>query len=90
MMIMFQAHYRGEAAIIANECKTDVISNFRVMDMAGRWGRTPLVPYSETLLYKLKIIEAVALQEYQVLEMTVLPKGDEKKVVLSIRVQNDD
>ena len=45
----------GEAAIIANECKTKVISNFRVMDMAVGGEGAPLVPYSETLLYSEKI-----------------------------------
>ena len=72
----------GEAAIIANECKTDVISNFRVMDMAVGGEGAPLVPYSETLLYG-EDHQAVALQNIGGIgNVTVLPKkGDEKKVI---------
>lgn len=72
----------GEAAIIANECKTKVISNFRVMDMAVGGEGAPLVPYSETLLYS-EENQAVALQNIGGIgNVTVLPKkGDTKKVI---------
>ena len=72
----------GEAAIIANECKSKVISNFRVMDMAVGGEGAPLVPYSETLLYSEKN-QAVALQNIGGIgNVTVLPKkGDTKKVI---------
>ena len=72
----------GEAAIIANECKTKVISNFRVMDMAVGGEGAPLVPYSETLLYS-EENQAVALQNIGGIgNVTVLPKkGDIKKVI---------
>ena len=72
----------GEAAIIANECKTKVISNFRVMDMAVGGEGAPLVPYSETLLYG-EENQAVALQNIGGIgNVTVLPKkGDTKKVI---------
>ena len=72
----------GEAAIIANECKTDVISNFRVMDMAVGGEGAPLVPYSETLLYG-EDHQSVALQNIGGIgNVTVLPKkGDTKKVI---------
>ena len=72
----------GEAAIIANECKTKVISNFRVMDMAVGGEGAPLVPYSETLLYS-EENQAVALQNIGGIgNVTVLPKkGDSKKVI---------
>lgn len=72
----------GEAAIIANECKSKVISNFRVMDMAVGGEGAPLVPYSETLLYG-EENQAVALQNIGGIgNVTVLPKkGDTKKVI---------
>ncbi|MFR7591640.1 MAG: anhydro-N-acetylmuramic acid kinase AnmK [Longibaculum sp.] len=41
----------GEAAILAYELQTTVISNFRVMDMAAGGQGAPLVPYSEYILY---------------------------------------
>ena len=72
----------GEAAITANECKTKVISNFRVMDMAVGGEGAPLVPYSETLLYS-EENQAVALQNIGGIgNVTVLPKkGNTKKVI---------
>lgn len=51
----------GEAAIIAYECQVDVISNFRVMDMAAGGEGAPLVPYSEEVLYR-QDNEFIALQ----------------------------
>lgn len=41
----------GEPAIIAYDHHTQVISNFRVMDMAAGGEGAPLVPYSEYILY---------------------------------------
>lgn len=72
----------GEAAIIANECRTTVISNFRVMDMAVGGEGAPLVPYSEYLLYADEN-QAVALQNIGGIgNVTFLPKkGDFTKVI---------
>lgn len=72
----------GEAAIIANECRTTVISKFRVMDMAVGGEGAPLVPYSEYLLYADKN-QAVALQNIGGIgNVTFLPKkGDFTKVI---------
>ena len=72
----------GEAAIIANECKTKVISNFRVMDMAVGGEGAPLVPYSEYVLYADEN-QAVALQNIGGIgNVTFLPKkGDFTKVI---------
>lgn len=41
----------GESAIIAYECHCQVLSNFRVMDMAAHGEGAPLVPFSEYCLY---------------------------------------
>lgn len=72
----------GEAAIIANECRTTVISNFRVMDMAVGGEGAPLVPYSEYVLYADEN-QAVALQNIGGIgNVTFLPKkGDFTKVI---------
>ena len=72
----------GEAAIIANECRTTVISNFRVMDMAVGGEGAPLVPYSEYVLYA-DDNQAVALQNIGGIgNVTFLPKkGDFNKVI---------
>ena len=72
----------GEAAIIANECRTTVISNFRVMDMAVGGEGAPLVPYSEYLLYADEN-QAVALQNIGGIgNVTFLPKkGNFTKVI---------
>ncbi|MGL5915621.1 MAG: anhydro-N-acetylmuramic acid kinase AnmK [Culicoidibacterales bacterium] len=42
----------GEPSIIAYECQTPVVSNFRSMDIAAKGQGAPLVPYSEFLLYR--------------------------------------
>ena len=72
----------GEAAIIANECRSTVISNFRVMDMAVGGEGAPLVPYSEYVLYADEN-QAVALQNIGGIgNVTFLPKkGDFTKVI---------
>ena len=42
----------GESAIIAEETKTMVVSDFRTRDMAVNGQGAPIVPYSEFVLYR--------------------------------------
>lgn len=44
----------GEPSVLAYEFNTNVISNFRVMDMAAGGQGAPLVPFSEYILYSEK------------------------------------
>lgn len=51
----------GEASLIAYHHNVDVISDFRVMDMAANGEGAPLVPFSEYILYH-SDIKNIALQ----------------------------
>lgn len=65
----------GESAVIAYQCKTQVIDDFRVMDMAAGGEGAPLVPFSEYILYGSES-ESIALQNIGGIgNVTVLPKG---------------
>lgn len=63
----------GEPAIIAYETGIQVVSNFRVMDMAAGGEGAPLVPYSEFVLYG-QNNENIALQNIGGIgNVTVIP-----------------
>ncbi len=62
----------GEAAVIAYESKIQVISNFRVMDMAAGGQGAPLVPFSEQILYGQTQQRTVCLNLGGIANITVL------------------
>lgn len=65
----------GEAAIIAYETKTKVVSNFRTMDIAAGGEGAPLVPHSEFILYNHKQ-KNIALQNIGgIANVTVIPNS---------------
>lgn len=65
----------GEPAILAYDHHTQVISNFRVMDMAAGGEGAPLVPYSEFILYG-NDQKSIALQNIGgISNVTFLKKG---------------
>lgn len=64
----------GEAAVIAYQTGVQVISNFRVMDMAAGGQGAPLVPFSESILYGQTDKRTVLLNLGGIANITVLDK----------------
>jgi anhydro-N-acetylmuramic acid kinase len=65
----------GDAATIAYECKTTVVSNFRAGDIAAGGDGAPLVPYIDYLLYRSKE-KSIALHNIGgIANTTILPKN---------------
>ncbi|KEI34606.1 anhydro-N-acetylmuramic acid kinase [Francisella sp. W12-1067] len=65
----------GDAATIAYECKTTVVSNFRAADIAAGGGGAPLVPYVDYLLYRDKNKSRALHNIGGIANTTVIPKG---------------
>ena len=65
----------GDAATIAYECKTTVVSNFRAGDIAAGGDGAPLVPFVDYLLYRSKD-KSIALHNVGgIANTTILPRN---------------
>ncbi|KPL58658.1 anhydro-N-acetylmuramic acid kinase AnmK [Rossellomorea vietnamensis] len=65
----------GEPSVIAYRTRTQVVSNFRSMDMAAGGEGAPLVPYTEFLLYRKKDGGRLLQNIGGIGNVTVLPRN---------------
>lgn len=71
----------GDAATIAYECRTTVVSNFRAGDIAAGGDGAPLVPYVDYILYRDKDKSRALHNIGGIANTTVLPKNCDAKDV---------
>ncbi|WP_232310114.1 MULTISPECIES: anhydro-N-acetylmuramic acid kinase AnmK [Francisella] len=65
----------GDAATIAYECQTTVVSNFRAGDIAAGGDGAPLVPYVDYLLYRNNNKSRALHNIGGIANMTIIPKN---------------
>ena len=65
----------GEGSVIANECITTVVSNFRAADIAVGGQGAPLVPYMDYILFTDKSVNRVMNNIGGISNVTVLKKN---------------
>ncbi len=65
----------GDAATIAYDCKTTVVSNFRCADIAAGGQGAPLVPYVDYILYSNPTKSRALHNVGGIANTTILPKG---------------